>query len=84
MILKSFLVVLWYILRIYLSIVIIGIILTWFPGAFDYKLPRIIRKMSEWYLGRFTGVIVLGSIDFTTIIGVLLYEGVLDLLMLSI
>ncbi len=84
MILGKALLVIWFALRIYFSILVIGIILTWFPRSFDYKLPRIIRKMSNWYLERFTGIVVLGSIDFTTIIGLLLYEGVLDLLRISI
>ena len=71
-------------LRLYLVIIIIGIILTWIPNSFEYKIPRMIRKMCEWYLQRFTGIVVIGSLDFTTIFGVLLYEGVLDLLMLTI
>lgn len=84
MILNRFLIILWWILRIYLSIMIVGIILTWFPRSFDYKIPRAIRKMSDWYLSKFSGIVVVGSLDFTTVIGILLYEGVLDLLALAI
>lgn len=84
MILNRFLIILWWILRIYFSIMIIGIILTWFPNSFEYKIPRLIRKMSDWYLSKFSGIVVIGRLDFTTIIGLLLYEGVLDLLILTI
>lgn len=70
------------ILNIYLIIMVIGIILTWIPSAYEYKIPRMIRNMTDWYLGYFRGIFVLGSIDFTTIFGILLYEGILELLIL--
>lgn len=84
MILQYVLYGLFLLLRLYMSIMVIGVILTWFPSSYDYKIPRLIRRMTNWYLGYFRGIFVLGNIDFTTLFGILLYEGILDMLLLII
>lgn len=78
------LVVLYYILNIYWNIMTIGVILSWIPGVFKYRFPRLIRKVSDWYLYPFRGLLVFGFLDFTPIIGFLLYSGVLSLLLRTI
>ena len=84
MILQYVLYGLFLLLRFYMGIMVLGIIFTWFPNLYEYKIPRLIRKMTNWYLGYFRGIFILGNIDFTTLFGMLLYEGVLDLLLLII
>jgi len=70
---------LYFILDIYWWIMIIGIILTWAPGFQNYKIPRIIREVSDWYLAPFHGKIVIGILDFSPIIGFMIYSGILSL-----
>ena len=84
MILYYILLGLFFVLRAYMTIMIIGIILTWFPNSYEYKIPRLIRNMTNWYLGYFRGVFVIGNLDFTSVFGILLYEGILDLILLII
>ena len=73
------LIILYYILRIYLGFMIIVCLLSWIPSLYSYKWYHVLRRISDFYLGRFRGWIVIGNIDFTTLIGFLIYEFALQM-----
>lgn len=65
------------IISFYNTFLIAGIILSWIPFLYKYKFFRGIRKICDWYLGPFSGIIVIGPLDFTPIVGFLLFDGLL-------
>jgi len=69
--------VLFQILLFYNYILIAGIFLTWLPMLYNFKFFRIIKKMSDWYIEPFSGYLILGPIDFTPIIGFIIYDGLI-------
>lgn len=83
MILYRILVGLLYLLRIYYFIMFVGIILSWIPKSMNYSFCRFIRKMTDWYLGCFRGYLVIGIFDLSSLLGILLYEGIIDLLYIA-
>ena len=76
----TFLEILYYIFSGYYYIMIAGVILSWLPGLLEYKVFRIIRNVSDWYLKPFQGKVILGVFDFTPIIGFVIYSGILSVL----
>ncbi len=64
----------YYILLAYDAILLMGIILSWIPGLLKFKIFRIIDKIADWYLEPFSGILVFGPIDFTTLIGFAVYS----------
>ncbi|MDD3999961.1 MAG: YggT family protein [Bacilli bacterium] len=68
------------IFQAYGAIMTISIILSWIPGAFEIRFFRQVRKISDWYLESFRGKIVFGVIDFTPVIGLLIYSFIINLL----
>jgi len=71
---------LYYILLFYGFIIFVSIILSWVPNANDYKILRKIRQMGDWYLWFFRGKLILGSIDFTPMVGLFLYQYIVSLI----
>lgn len=61
-------------MRVYYYILIAGIIVSWIPNSNRYLIFRIIRKTSDAYIGPFHGLLVFGFLDFTPIIGFLIYN----------
>lgn len=78
--LSSVLIILYYILTAYFYFMILMIILSWIPGIHEKDWYQSISKISDAYIGRFRGLIVIGNLDFTPIIGFAFYELVLSLL----
>ena len=74
------LIILYYILRVYLGFMLIVCLLSWIPSVYSYKWYHVLRRISDFYLGRFRGFVVIGQIDFTPIIGFLIYEFALEIL----
>ena len=72
--------ILWYLLNAYNFILIAGVIMTWLPFLYNFKIFRMIAKMCDWYLGPFRGILVLGPLDFTPLIGFFLYDGIVSLI----
>ena len=66
--------ILYYILLTYAVFLGINILLSWVPNLYEYKFFRICKSISDWYLGPFHGGVVLGSIDFTPMIGLAIYQ----------
>lgn len=72
---------LYVLLSAYGFIMMLGIILSWLPGLQQYKIPRWIRKATNWYLWPFRGILVIGVLDFTPAIGIILYQTIVNLLL---
>lgn len=71
--------ILYLIMSIYMAFLSISIFLSWIPALDNYAIFRWIRKIADWYLRPFRGVIVLGSIDFTPWIGIGIYTFIVGL-----
>ncbi len=70
---------LYMVLQIYFYIMIIYILLTWTP-LIDSEFGRLLRKITDPYLRLFRGALVFNGLDFTPMVGLLLYQFVLILL----
>jgi len=57
----------------------ITILLNWIPGFRNSKIGYYMNKITDFYLGRFRGFIVIGMLDFTPIIGFVIYEFALSM-----
>lgn len=69
--------ILFQILIIYNYILIFGILLSWIPYLYNFRIFRIIRKICDWYMEPFQGYVVIGPIDFTPLIGFMIYDAIL-------
>ena len=78
-VLSNAVIYIYYILEIYLYYMIFVTLLSWIPGVFNTSWYYKLRKISDFYMGRFRGWIVIGNIDFTTLIGFLIYEFALQM-----
>lgn len=65
------------ILSLYNIFLIGHIILTWLPFLMKYSFFRLIYKIGGWYIEPFSGVLVLGPIDFTPVIGFIIYDSLI-------
>ncbi len=65
---------LYYLLTGYFYAMILFILLTWFPQARESKLYYYLFLITNPYLRIFRGVLVFGQMDFTPIVGFLLYS----------
>lgn len=72
--LDSILYTIYIILQGYGSIMALGIFLSWIPSAMNLKFFRMVHHVGDWYMGNFTGIIVLGGLDLSPIIGFFVYE----------
>lgn len=69
-----FLVLLGYALQGYYWVLIASVLLSWIPELRNTGLYRIIRGIADPYMRLFRGLLVFGMMDFTPIIGFLLYS----------
>lgn len=81
MVLNIFLYGLYVLLWIYQAIILISIIMSWIPNAYNTKFGNAIYQISNWYMKPFRGWFVLGILDFTPIIGIGIYQFILQLLL---
>ncbi len=72
--LRDILIVILWILEIYYWILIAYILGSWIPELRKTKLYQIIYKLANPYMRIFRGLLVFGMLDFTPIIGFLLYR----------
>lgn len=77
MILNYFLIGLYIALWAYHSIILISIILTWIPNALNTKAGSLIYEMSNWMLRPFRGWLIIGFLDLTPVIGILILQYVM-------
>ncbi|MGD9605362.1 MAG: YggT family protein [Bacilli bacterium] len=79
MTLRLILVILYYLFQGYGIILFLGIIFSWFSIT-DNRFVLGVRRASDWYLGPFRGLIVVGPFDFSVIVAMIIYEGITGLL----
>jgi len=58
----------------YLYFMVATIIISWIPGIRESKLYQIMEKISNFYMGRFHGIFVIGMIDLSPILGFVIYQ----------
>ena len=68
--------ILFQLLLFYNTFLIGGIILSWFPMLMRFRIFRWIRIISDWYMEPFQGYLIFGPLDFTPIIGFMIYDGI--------
>ncbi len=68
---------LYYILYGFSSLIFINIILSWFPSVYNYKIFRGLRRLTDTYMEPFQGMLVLGMLDFTPIVGIVVFDLIL-------
>lgn len=72
--LVSLLTVVYYALRVYYWILIASILLSWIPDLKQSSLGRFIDRLANPYMRIFRGLLVFGMMDFTPILGFILYQ----------
>lgn len=72
--------ILLYALSAYSFFLLAVVIMSWFPALYNFKIFRLIAKIGNLYLEPFSGVLVLGPLDFTPIIGFMLYDGLITII----
>lgn len=72
------LLIIYYIFLGYGAILGLNIIFSWIPFVYKYKIAQLIQKMGNWYLGKFQGALVIGILDFTSMIGIFFYFFIVD------
>ena len=65
---------LYWLMLAYEGFMTIGIIMSWIPPLYNTKVYRFFRKGLDFYLRPFRGLLVIGIIDLTPIIGLLIYS----------
>lgn len=65
--------------RLYTLIMVIDCILSWFPRS-SRGIGYAIHQTANAYLGHFRGLLVIGFLDFTPLIGFFVFEGITDLI----
>ncbi|MFU8786173.1 MAG: YggT family protein [Candidatus Izemoplasmataceae bacterium] len=65
--------ILYYILRIYFYVLIAYVLLSWIPEIRQSKFYYYLHQIADPYLRLFRGIIVIGYMDFTPIVGFVIY-----------
>ncbi len=69
-----FLLGLFYVLQVYFYMMIMFVLLTWFPSMRETRIYYLLYLITNPYLRVFRGVVVFGQMDFTPLVGFLLYN----------
>ncbi len=69
---------LYYTMYGFLILISINIILSWFPAVYRFSFFRLLKRTTDTYMQPFHGILVLGIFDFTPIIGVVLFEAIIQ------
>ena len=75
----NFLLIAYNALWLYFYVMIIKVILSWTPVV-NTPFYHALEKITDPYLGMFRGWFVIGSIDFTPMLGLFLYQWLLSLM----
>ena len=78
--LRTTLVVVYWLLKIYYWILIAYVLGSWLPELRRTRIYEYIHRLANPYMRIFRGLLVFGMMDFTPIIGFLLYSFGLDFL----
>ncbi len=63
-----------YVLEIYFFMIIATIILSWIPSLRESRFYMYLFTLTNPYMRIFRGLLVFGGLDFTPIIGIMLYR----------
>lgn len=69
----------YYVLLVYFYVMIVYILLSWTPIR-NSRFYTLLGKICDPYLGIFRGWIVISNIDFTPMLGLLLYQFILSVI----
>ena len=69
---------LYYLMYGFLGLITINILASWIPPLYNFSLFRFLRKITDTYMQPFHGLLVLGFLDFTPIIGIVLFEFIIQ------
>ena len=64
----------YYLMYGFLILISINIIAYWIPPLYRSRIFRSLRKVTDTYMEPFHGIIVFGFFDFSPIIGIILFE----------
>ena len=70
----TFLYLVFWALRIYYYVLIAYVLLSWIPDLRNSSFYRMIYRIANPYMRLFRGLIVIGQIDLTPILGFILYQ----------
>lgn len=66
--------VLYRILQVYYYILIASVLLSWIPELKQSKFGQLVDRIADPYMRLFRGYLIIGVLDFTPILGFLLYS----------
>ena len=64
----------YYLMYGFLILIAINMLFSWFPGIYRFKFAKVLWMISDTYMHPFHGVLVLGILDFTPLLGVITFE----------
>jgi len=70
----TFFIIVGYLLRAYYYILIAYVLMSWIPELRGSKLHSVIHGIANPYMRIFRGLLVFGMMDFTPILGFILYN----------
>lgn len=70
----TFLILLGYALRAYYYILIVYVLMSWIPELRGSKFHQVIHSIANPYMRIFRGLLVFGMMDFTPILGFILFQ----------
>jgi uncharacterized protein YggT (Ycf19 family) len=73
-----------YVLSGYFYLMLVNIILSWFPTLQNIPFFAFVNRICQWYMRPFHGVLVFGMIDFTPMIGLGIYSFITNLISLTL
>ncbi len=66
--------IIYWLLKVYYWILIAFVLGSWIPELRNSRIYRVIYQLADPYMRLFRGFLVIGMMDFTPIIGFLLYQ----------
>ncbi len=73
-----FIFVLYILFQIYSGLIFLDILFSWIPNIYNFRICRWIHTIAGWYMEPFHGIITISILDFTPILGIFLYEGIVE------
>ena len=70
----TFFIIVGYLLRAYYYILIIYVLMSWIPELRGSKFHQVVHNIANPYMRIFRGLLVFGMMDFTPILGFILYQ----------
>jgi uncharacterized protein YggT (Ycf19 family) len=74
------LVILYYALTVYMYIILANIIMSWIPELRRTRIGGLLARIAHPFFKVFRGIIVIGMLDLTPMVGIILYQVALNYL----